>query len=88
MNIKEHSKTPWLVIRPRWLPISFRVDKRVPLVVMAMLTVTIVALVLSISYGDYHIAPLDVVRTLLNINQSAPDYTNFSSALRWRPLAR
>ena len=48
-----------------------------PLVALVILAFTLVVLVLSVSYGDYNIPPLDVVRTILNTNQANPDYANF-----------
>lgn len=68
----------WITIRPRWLPFSYRLDRRVPLVALVLLGVTLISLILSISYGEYSISPLDVARTLLNLNQNHPDYANFS----------
>ncbi|MBX3061801.1 MAG: iron ABC transporter permease [Anaerolineae bacterium] len=74
-------KTPapiWVTLRPRWLPFfSYRIDKRVPLVMLLLIAFTFVTLVFSISYGEYNIPPGEVVRTLLDINQDHPDYANF-----------
>jgi iron complex transport system permease protein len=66
----------WITLRPRKF-FSYRIDRRVPLVALAIVIFTAVILVLSVSYGDYNISPLDVVRTILNLNQSHPDYANF-----------
>jgi len=70
----ERVKSTWVTVRLREL--SFRIDKRGPLVALALLIFTAVVLVLSISYGEYDIAPLDVVNTLLDTNQDHPDYSN------------
>jgi iron complex transport system permease protein len=56
---------------------SFRLDKRVPGIALAILLFTFVTLVFSISYGEYDISPLEVVRTILNINQDHEDYANY-----------
>lgn len=70
-------KPAWLTLRTRRLPFSYRIDRRVPLVALAILIFTLVTLIISISYGEYDIPPLEVVRTILNINQDHPDYKNF-----------
>lgn len=67
----------WITIRPRRLPFSYKLDRRVPLVAAAILLFTLVTLVASVSYGEYNIPPLEVVRTILNTNQDHPDYANF-----------
>lgn len=72
-----HIKPAWITLRPRRIPFSYRLDRRVPLVALAILMFTLVTLVFSISYGEYDIPPLEVVRTILNINQDHADYTNF-----------
>ncbi|MBA3874655.1 MAG: iron ABC transporter permease [Anaerolineae bacterium] len=67
----------WISLRLRRIHFSYRIDRRVPFVALAIVAFTLVVLVLSVSYGDYNIPPLDVVRTILNTNQSHPDYANF-----------
>jgi iron complex transport system permease protein len=57
----------WTTIRPHALPISFRVGRRVLPVALALLAFALVVLILSVSYGEYDIPPLDVVRTILGI---------------------
>ena len=71
-----------LPVTPTWFTFrrgafSYRIDKRAPIMMLAILAFTIVTLVFSISYGEYNIPPLDVVRTLLNTNTDHPDYANF-----------
>ncbi|HEY0737465.1 MAG TPA: iron ABC transporter permease [Herpetosiphonaceae bacterium] len=61
---------PWLVVRPRRLPISFRVDRRVPIVLLGALLVTLAAMVINIGVGEYPVAPLDVMRTVLGLPTS------------------
>lgn len=54
----------WLVIRPRLLPISFRLDARVPLVLLMLGLAAFAAIVVSIGVGEYPIPPLEVLRAL------------------------
>lgn len=57
-------KPAWITVRARRLPLSLKLDRRAPLAAAAILAVTLVTLVLSISTGEYDIAPGDVIRTL------------------------
>lgn len=57
----------WLTIRPKVLPISFHLDRRVPLILLVLTIVTLVAMVFSVGYGEYPISSIDVVKTLLGL---------------------
>lgn len=67
MNVKEFPKPGWITLRAGHLPISARLDRRVPVVVLTLVIVLLVSLVLSVSYGDYKIAPLDVLRAVFGM---------------------
>lgn len=67
MAATPNTKHAWIAIRPRWLPISLKLDRRVPGVAVALGIVTLAALVLSISYGEYDISPWEVVQTLTGL---------------------
>jgi iron complex transport system permease protein len=71
----------WLVIRSRRLGISFRVDRRVPVVLLALAIVTLTAMVVSVGQGEYPISPLEVVKTILGWD-SNPDYAFIINTLR------
>ncbi|MGG6293907.1 FecCD family ABC transporter permease [Leptolyngbya sp. AN02str] len=58
---------PWLSIQPQRLPISLRVDRRVPVVFGLLVVVALAALVVNVSQGEYFIPPLDVVKTIVGI---------------------
>lgn len=64
----------WYSIRPKLLPLSFRVDRRAPLAFLGLAAATIFFLVLSVSYGEYNIAPLDVIRAVFGIETSDPNH--------------
>ncbi len=53
------------VLRTRRPRLSLRVDLRAVAVLVALGLVTLVGMVVSVGYGEYPIAPLDVVRTVL-----------------------
>ncbi len=77
MTAGSELKPNWLTIRPRGLPLSYRLDRRVPLVAGVIVVIALVVLVIAVSTGEYHIDAGDVVRTILGTNQAAPDYANF-----------
>lgn len=68
---------PWLIIRPRRLPLSFRLDRRVPWVLAAAIVVTLAIMVINIGVGEYPIAPLDVIKTVLYLPTENFDDFNF-----------
>jgi iron complex transport system permease protein len=67
-------RSTWVVLRPTRLPFSVRLDRRVPLVVVLLLVGLLVTLVTSTSYGEYAIAPLDVLRALFGVETSDPNH--------------
>lgn len=72
---------PWLSLRPRRLPVSFRVDRRVPGVLMVLTLVALITLIVNVSQGDYPVPPLEVVKTILGFPAS-PDYAFVVNTLR------
>jgi iron complex transport system permease protein len=73
---------PWITIRTRRLPISFRVERRVPLVLLLTLLATLAMMVVNIGVGEYPIAPLDVIKTLLHLPTGNQDYDLIVNTLR------
>jgi hypothetical protein len=41
-------KQPWYVVRPGGAPVSFRLDRRAPLILLIMLTATLAVMVIDI----------------------------------------
>lgn len=72
MQAKQFPKPGWIVLRARYL--SLRLDRRVPAVLLALSGLLLLALVLSVSYGEYPIAPLDVLRAVVGIETSDPNH--------------
>ncbi len=72
----------WLIIRSQVLPISFHLDRRVPAVLLILTLITLVAMVVSVGYGEYPIPPLDVVKTLLGLPTTNGDYAFIIKTLR------
>lgn len=65
-------KVDWLVIR--WEAISFRIDRRVPLMLLCLAAVIAVAMVMNLGQGEYPISPLDIVKTVLGLDTGNPDH--------------
>lgn len=72
---------PWLSIRPRRVPVSLRVDRRVPGVLIVLTLVALMALIVNVSQGEYPVPPLEVVKTILGF-PSSPDYAFVVNTLR------
>lgn len=89
MAVQQERKPTWVTIRARRARFSYRVDRRVLPVAMALLTLTLAVLVSSISYGEYDITPLEVVQTILGtLDPAHPDYRNFNLVVHTFRLPR
>ncbi|BAZ68549.1 MAG: iron ABC transporter permease [Pelatocladus maniniholoensis HA4357-MV3] len=62
----------WLVIRSQ--VISFRIDRRVPLILLSLAVAIALAMVINLGRGEYPISPLDIVKTVLGIDTGNPDH--------------
>jgi iron complex transport system permease protein len=69
----EFPQTGWIAHRSRLLPLSFRLDRRAPVVLLALTGLLLAVLVLSVSYGEYRIAPLDVLRAIIGADSATAD---------------
>ena len=78
--VKPQAKTPWQVLR--WGKVSFRLDRRVPGVLLGLGLVTLAAMVWSVGQGEYPVPPLDVIRTVLGLPTDNPDYGFIVNTLR------
>ena len=75
-------KSPWLVIRFRKFPLSLRVNRQVPTVLLVSGLVTLLAMVISVSYGEYAVPPLETIKVILGLDASNSDYTFIVRKLR------
>lgn len=75
-------KSPWLVIRSQKLPVSFRVNRQVPTVLLILALVTLAAMVISVSYGEYPVPPLATIKTILGLESGNSDYGFIIRTLR------
>ncbi|BAU65726.1 iron(III) dicitrate ABC transporter, permease protein [Stanieria sp. NIES-3757] len=71
-----------LMINSQKLPISFQSDRQVIKVLLILTSITLVAMIISIGYGEYPVAPLDVIKTLLGLPTAKEDYTFIIMILR------
>ncbi len=89
MAAEQKLKPTWITLRPRGVPFSYRLDRRVPLVALAILVFTLTVLVFSISYGEYDISPGEVVQTILGtLPVDHRDYRNFNLVVHTFRLPR
>ena len=58
MSLHSQIKPTWFTLRNARVPFSYRMDRRVPLVALAILAFTAFVLVVSVSYGEYDISPV------------------------------
>lgn len=74
MQYDKLPKPSWISWRWPLLPLSGRIDRRVPLVVITLLLLITLSLLVSVSYGVYNIAVPDVVRAIFGIETSDPNH--------------
>jgi iron complex transport system permease protein len=72
----------WLVIRSRHFRVSFRLERRVPAVLLTLLLVTLAAIALNVGQGEYPIPPLEVLKTILGLETDNPEYPFVVNTLR------
>lgn len=70
----------WLVWRSRLF--SIRLDRRVPKVLFVLVLMILGVLIVSISYGNYFLPPIEVVRALLGQETTNPDASLLVMTLR------
>lgn len=63
----------WLTVRLAHL-LSFRIDKRFIPVILILLVLSAVVMVMSVSYGEYRIAPLDVLKAVFGLETGNDDH--------------
>lgn len=67
-------RSSWLVFRSKQLPLSLRVDRNVPFILLGLAMISLLVLILSVGYGDYPISVFNVSKTLLGLNTEHPDH--------------
>jgi iron complex transport system permease protein len=75
-------KTDTIVFRSKILPISIRVKSRVPIVLLTLMLITLTAMVMNTSFGEYPIPLLAVIQTVLGIDKGNTDYAFVINTLR------
>lgn len=79
----------WISLRVPGLPVSFKLDRRVPLAAALLLLFTVIVLVVSISYGSFDISPAEVVQTLTGtLPADHPSARNFNLVVHTFRLPR
>ncbi len=89
MASETRTTTRWITIRPHFLPLSLKVDRRAPVAALVILMVTLAVLVVSISYGEYDINPWEVIQTITGtLPEDHPDARNFNLVVNTFRLPR
>lgn len=70
MRAQQFPKPGWITLRSRALSFSVRLDRRAPAALLTLTILLLAALVASVSYGEYPITPLDVLRAVVGIETS------------------
>lgn len=70
------------MIRSPYLSLSYRVDRRVVPTILLLGGLTLLAMVLSVGYGEYGVSPLDVGRTLVGLDTGNADHSLIVRILR------
>lgn len=71
-----------LVIRSPKLGISLRLQRQVPGIFIILTVITLAAMVINTSVGEYPTPPLIVIQTVLGIDTGNPDYAFVINTLR------
>ncbi len=72
----------WLIVRLKVLPISFHVNRQVPLILLTIALIASIGIILSLANGEYQIAPLEVVKTLFGLETNNRDLAFIINTLR------
>ncbi|WP_066382041.1 FecCD family ABC transporter permease [Anabaena sp. CA = ATCC 33047] len=73
-------KLDWLIIRSE--VISWRIDRRVPPILLSLIVAIVVAMVINLGRGEYPISAVDIVKTVLGIDTGNPDHAFVIQNLR------
>lgn len=66
----------------RWPMLSFRVDRRLPLLLMILALLSFGAIIANVQQGEYPIATLDIIKTLFGMDTGNPDHAFVIYTLR------
>jgi iron complex transport system permease protein len=76
------SNYPWIILRTRRPAISFKLDQRVPWIMLVALTLTVAVMIWNVGSGEYPISPLDVIKTILGLETGNTDHSFVVNTLR------
>lgn len=82
MSSHEHPQPGWISLRARGLPVSMKLDRRVRSVFLILVILLFLSLAVSVSYGEYNIPLPDVLRAILGVETSDPNYPLVVRAFR------
>jgi iron complex transport system permease protein len=75
-------QSSWVVVRAPWLAVSLRIDRRVPPVLLLATLATLIAMIVNVGVGEYPIAPLDVIKSVLHLPSAGAEHSFIVNTLR------
>jgi iron complex transport system permease protein len=75
-------RSNWLILGIPQLSLVLRFNRRVPAILLLLALAILAVLICAVSFGNYVVPPLEVVRLLLGLSPSNADYTFIVMTLR------
>jgi iron complex transport system permease protein len=66
------TRLPYRTFRSRFF--SLKLGRRVPIVAFILLVLTLLVMTINMGVGEYYIAPLEVLRTIVGLPTENPDH--------------
>lgn len=73
---------PWIIFRTKRPALSLKLDRRVPLITLIALLLTLWVMIWNVGTGEYPISPVDVVKTILGMDTGNTDHSFVVNTLR------
>jgi len=81
-DVSARTRSPWLALRWQALSVSFRLDRRVPVVLAVLGAIALGTGVASVAWGDYPVPPLAAFKAAFGLPTDSPDYAFIVRTLR------
>ncbi len=74
MTPNDFPRPGWITLRAKRLPLSIKLDRRVRFVFVVLILLLLISLAVSVSYGVYNIPVPDVLRAIVGLEASDPNF--------------
>lgn len=75
-------RTTWITVRLPLLRLSFRIDRRVPLILLILLGLIVAVALLNLTIGSFPMSPVDALKTAFRFADANPDHEFVVNQLR------